>query len=77
MRLEIISSERTLFCGEVELVTLPGSKGAFTVLNNHASIVSTLQKGTIEYVTGNERHSVETNGGFVDVDNNRVAVCIY
>ncbi len=77
MKLEIISSEKVLFSGEVELVTLPGTKGAFTVLNNHASLVSTLQKGKIEYVVGNERHTVETSGGFVDVDNNRVAVCIY
>ena len=77
MRLEIISSETTIFDGEVELVTLPGTNGSFTVLNNHASIISILEKGSIEYVTGNERQSVEINGGFVDVDNNRIAVCIY
>lgn len=77
MKLEIISSEKRLFSGEVELVTLPGTKGSFTVLNNHASLVSTLQKGVIEYVVDNQRHSVETSGGFVDVDNNRIAVCIY
>ncbi len=77
MKLEIISSEKILFSGEVEAVTLPGTKGAFTVLNNHASLISTLQKGKIEYLVGNERHSVETSGGFVDVDNNRIAVCIY
>jgi F-type H+-transporting ATPase subunit epsilon len=77
MRLEIISSEKRLFDGDVDLVTLPGTKGSFTVLNNHASLVSTLEKGTIEYVIGNERYSVETSGGFVDVDNNRIAVCIY
>lgn len=77
MRLEIISSETTLFNGEVELVTLPGTKGSFTVLHNHASLISTLVKGTLEYVTGNERHSIEISGGFVDIDNNRIAVCIY
>ncbi len=77
MKLEIISSEKVLFIGEVESVTLPGTKGSFTVLNNHASLVSTLQKGKIEYTIGNERHSVEASGGFVDVDNNRIAVCIY
>ncbi|MBR6756895.1 MAG: F0F1 ATP synthase subunit epsilon [Bacteroidaceae bacterium] len=77
MKLEIISSEKRLFNGEVDQVTLPGSMGSFTVLNNHASLVSTLEKGTIEYVIGTERHSVETSGGFVDVDNNRIAVCIY
>ena len=73
MNLEIISSEEILFNGEVERVTLPGSMGSFTVLENHASLVSTLEKGVIEYVTG----GVSVGGGFVDVDNNRVAVCIH
>ena len=68
MVLEIISSEQILFQGEVESVTLPGAQGSFTVLENHASLVSTLDAGTIEYVTAGER--------FVDVDNNRVAVCV-
>ena len=77
MVLEIISSEQILFKGEVESVTLPGAKGSFTVLENHASLISTLDAGTIEYdVTGGERHSVSVGGGFVDVDNNRVAVCV-
>lgn len=76
MVLEIISSEQILFKGEVELVTLPGAKGSFTVLENHASLISTLDAGTIEYVTAGERHSVSVGGGFVDVDNNRVAVCV-
>ena len=76
MVLEIISSEQILFQGEVESVTLPGALGSFTVLENHASLVSTLDAGTIEYVTAGECHSVPVGGGFVDVDNNRVAVCI-
>ena len=77
MKLEIISSEKVLFSGEADAVSLPGTKGAFTVLNNHASLAKKKKKGTLEYSIGNERHSVELNGGFVDVDNNRVAVCIY
>ena len=76
MVLEIISSEQILFQGEVESVTLPGAQGSFTVLENHASLVSTLDAGTIEYVTAGERHSVTVNGGFFDVDNKRVAVCV-
>ncbi len=76
MVLEIISSEQILFNGVVESVTLPGSKGSFMVLENHASLVSTLDAGTIEYVVAGEHHTLPVHGGFVDIDNNRVAVCI-
>ena len=47
MILKIISTEDVLFDGEVDAVTLPGQKGSFTVLNNHASIVSSLVAGNI------------------------------
>lgn len=76
MTLEIISSEKVVFKGEAERVTLPGASGEFTVLDHHASLISTLTDGVVEYVSGGETHTVAVSGGFVDVDNNRVAVCI-
>ena len=48
MYLEILSPEATLFSGEVDSVTVPGSAGAFQILNNHAPIVSTLKEGTVK-----------------------------
>lgn len=76
MNLEIISSEGILFQGEVAKVTLPGELGSFTVLEDHASLLSTLSAGTIEYETGGELKTVNIDGGFVDVNNNRIAVCL-
>ena len=76
MNLEIISSTGILFKGEATRVTLPGTLGSFTVLQDHASLLSTLRAGTLEYESGGEVKSVEIGGGFVDVNNNRVAVCL-
>ncbi len=77
MTLKIISSSDVLFQGEVTAVTLPGQKGSFTVLNNHASLISTLTPGTIRFqaVDGHEQ-TVEIGGGIADVDNNVVSVCV-
>lgn len=81
MTLKIISAEKILFEGEVRSVTLPGELGQFTVLPRHASLVSTLVKGTIAYTASDtgERHTVEVEveGGIADVDNDVVSVCIY
>lgn len=77
MILKIISAEDVLFSGEVDLVSLPGEKGAFTVLNNHASLISTLVPGKIVYDEDGKRSEVLTDGGLVDIDNNVVSVCIY
>ena len=47
MYLEIVSPEATLFQGEVDSVTVPGTDGSFQMLNNHAPIVATLGKGFV------------------------------
>ncbi len=77
MTLKIISTEDVLFEGEVSAVTLPGAKGLFTVLNNHASLISTLVSGNIRYVQDGQEELLHVNGGLVNVDNNVVSVCIY
>lgn len=48
MYLEIVSPEAPLFSGEVTLVTVPGVNGEFQMLQNHAPIVSLLQKGDVK-----------------------------
>ncbi len=79
MTLKIISAEEILFEGDVKIVHLPGGEGDFTVLQNHASLISTLTKGVIRYIPSDEEHehATEISGGIADVDNNIVSVCIY
>ena len=48
MYLEIVSPEATLFTGDVDSVIVPGSAGSFQMLNNHASIVSSLKEGVVK-----------------------------
>ena len=48
MYLEIVSPEATLFAGEVDSVIVPGSAGSFQMLNNHASIVSSLKECVVK-----------------------------
>lgn len=79
MTLKIISAVEIVYEGEVQSVTLPGSQGNFTVLQNHASLISTLSPGKIVYHTAGstEPVSVQVSGGLADVDNNIISVCIY
>ena len=43
LHLNIVSPEKELFNGEVESVTLPGTMGSFSILPQHAPIVSYIQ----------------------------------
>jgi F-type H+-transporting ATPase subunit epsilon len=76
MQLEIVSPEKTVYSGEAELVTLPGTSGSFTILEHHAPIISSLEKGTLVYRVKGEDRELPINGGFVEAKNNVVSVCI-
>lgn len=79
MKLKVISPESVIFEGDVDAVTLPGAMGAFTVLKNHASLISTLDAGTLVYTPAGsaEPQNQRIDGGIVDVDNNVISVCLY
>lgn len=78
MTLKIISAQDIIFQGEVTAVHLPGVNGAFTVLNNHAALVSALAAGNVGYRTldGADEQAPIT-GGIADIADNIVSVCIY
>lgn len=75
MYLEILTPDKTVFSGRIKSVTVPGSKGPFTVLINHAPIISTLETGEINLQTelGDNIHFM-VNGGMIEVNNNKIMV---
>lgn len=78
MTLDIISAHEVTFSGEVSSVTLPGELGSFTVLKDHAPLISVLVKGKIKYSnTNGDESEIEIAGGLADVNNNVISVCVY
>ena len=77
MHLSIVSPEKSIFDGDVKIVTLPGTVGSFSILPGHAPIVSSLQAGTLSYTTmeGEER-TIDIQGGFVELSDGTVSACI-
>lgn len=76
MKLDIVSPEGQLFSGEIEVATFPGDKGSFTVLYNHAPIISTLGIGCIRWVQNGVEESLAIKSGFVEVENNAIVACV-
>jgi F-type H+-transporting ATPase subunit epsilon len=72
--LEIITPDGQVYHGEVESATFPGTLGAFQVLQNHAPIISSLEKGLLAYVNDDGTHKYEIDGGVVEVLNNKITV---
>lgn len=72
LKLKIVSPEKIEYTGEVKRVVVPGTQGQFEILTNHAPIISTLQKGVVEY----DGQRLPILGGFVEVQKNEVSLCV-
>ena len=67
-KLEIVSPERLIISEMVRSVTVPGSEGYFTVLGDHAPLMTTLKPGFVTAVDqSGATHSIFVRGGFADV----------
>ena len=75
MLLEIIAPDQELYSGEVDLVQVPGSKGSFEILKNHAPIISTLQMGQIKIIDQKGSTTYfDVDGGVIEAKNNKIIV---
>ena len=73
MKIEIITPEQKVFEGDIKSVRVPGKKGSFQVLNNHAPIVSTLDSGAVTMVDMEGKQSVyEIGGGVIEAKANKI-----
>jgi len=90
MQLEIISPEAILLEAEVNSVIVPGVNGSFQMLDNHAPIVSLLDKGKV-IIDGNPKIEedfqnrfskedgktvLQINSGTIEMSNNKVIVLV-
>ncbi|NVO08609.1 MAG: ATP synthase F1 subunit epsilon [Bacteroidales bacterium] len=76
MLLEIVTPKATIYKGEILLVRVPGSKGSFAVMKNHAPLTSTLEPGQIKVVEEDKKEIYFdiSEIGLIEVKKNHVVV---
>ena len=73
MKIEIITPDKRVYTGEILSVRVPGRKGSFQVLKDHAPIISTLDRGPV-IISDDQGNEVryEITGGVIEVKRNRI-----
>jgi F-type H+-transporting ATPase subunit epsilon len=73
VKIEIITPDSRIYSGDILSVRVPGKKGSFQVLKDHAPIISTLDHGPV--IIEDENRQVikyEITGGVIEVKKNRI-----
>ena len=69
---ELVSPERLLLSEQVTSVVVPGSDGYFTVMANHAPLMSTIRPGVVEVTLADGGlQKLFVRGGFADVNGSK------
>ena len=75
LKVEIVTPSKIAFEGNVKSITIPGTKGTFQVLFNHAPLMSSFEIGFIKIEDESETTTnYAASGGTVEVLNNKVIV---
>tara|TARA_R110002073_G_scaffold252269_3_gene414847 strand:- start:2710 stop:3111 length:402 start_codon:yes stop_codon:yes gene_type:complete len=67
LHFDLVSPERRLFAGEVDMVVVPGEDGDFGVLPKHAPFMSVIRSGAIIVTTDGVSERTFIHGGFAEV----------
>lgn len=73
-KFELVSPERVLMSVDAEQVIVPGSEGEFTVLPDHAPVITTLCPGTIHATMPDGKKGIYVRSGFAEVTGDSLTV---
>lgn len=74
IRCEIVSQDRRVWEGDVDIVIAPGEMGEMGILPNHAPLLSTLRLGILKVRSGGREEVFTIAGGVIEVQPNLVTV---
>ncbi len=74
VKVEIVSPENLLFSKAVKSVSVPGIEGYFTVMGDHAPLMSVLKPGFVLVEDEKDKVSYYVGGGFADISLGTVTI---
>ena len=74
IRCEIVSQDRTVFQGDVDIVVLPGMAGEMGILPHHAPVLTLLKYGVIKIRKQGKEELFAVAGGMAEVQPEIVTV---
>ena len=74
IRCEIVSQDRMVYEGDVDIVVLPGAEGEMGILPHHAPLLTTLKYGFIKVRQQGEEQIFTVAGGVAEIQPELVTV---
>ena len=76
LSLQVVSPDKDYFLGTIDMVVIPGEDGDFSVLPEHAPIITYLRPGKLTIMEDHKEHTYFVGSGFVKVENNNCQILV-
>lgn len=70
MNLDIVTTEETVYSGDIDLLVAPGIEGLLGILPRHAPLLTVLNSGNVLIRKDGKDQELYVNGGFLEVTAN-------
>jgi F-type H+-transporting ATPase subunit epsilon len=74
IRCEVVSQDRIVYQGDVDIVNLPGMDGDMGILPNHSPVLALLRFGVISIKTKTDEQFFTVAGGVAEVQPDQVTI---
>ncbi len=74
IRCEVVSQDRIVFQGDVDIVNLPGVEGDMGILPNHSPVLTLLRFGVVSVKTKTDEQFFTVAGGVAEVQPDQVTI---
>jgi len=74
IRCEVVSQDRIVFQGDVDIVNLPGADGDMGILPNHSPVLTLLRYGVVSVKTKTDEQFFTVAGGVAEVQPDQVTI---
>jgi F-type H+-transporting ATPase subunit epsilon len=74
IRCEVVSQDRIVFQGDVDIVNLPGVEGDMGILPNHSAVLTLLRFGVISVKTKTDEQFFTVAGGVAEIQPDQVTI---
>jgi F-type H+-transporting ATPase subunit epsilon len=76
MKVEILTPEKRIFDGEVDILTVPTRSGLISVMSNHAALVTAVKSGDIILQIKGEKKVFEVEDGVLETLKNKTILLL-
>lgn len=76
MKVEILTPEKIVFEGDVDVLTVPTRSGYISIMPHHDSLVSAVEAGKIRLKIKNEEKIFEGERGVLQTVNNKTSLLL-